>query len=397
SYENAIADLKQLLATEKSQKAEIESLENAVLQAKQNLREAARDLEDCTLYSSFRGQVEETFVVPGSLVAAGDPVVSLQMMDPIKVELEVSARQSRQLQRTDVLPVHVSMPDGSTEIREGFLHQIDPSADPQTRTFTLTILVLNGRLAAESETSVATTDNLWRLDLTFIPGARPGDLYIEEQAIQRDEDGYCLWQITNATIQDRSPSDRLFQVRRLPIVPTAVKVPYLGERVFQRVEIEDDAFDPAVNLVTGKLSFRGEVGDWDGKRVQLENFNRWMLRPGDLVKVDLSNPDRREGWYVPMGAISRRGAESAIFTLDSLGETASVRRVPIQVVQGDSSSTTSSLCRIEAVDGESLEDVRYVSEGAHFLIDGEEVRIVQEPMLQPDNAEQRPSLERGEG
>jgi multidrug resistance efflux pump len=100
--------VKELEALGKSKQAEIESLKSAVLQANQSLRDAQRNLEDCTLYSSFRGQVAEVSVVPGSVVKAGEPVVTLQMMDPIKIEMEVSAQQSRRLRRTDVHPVHVT-------------------------------------------------------------------------------------------------------------------------------------------------------------------------------------------------------------------------------------------------------------------------------------------------
>ena len=100
--DSAIANVKQLEATEKAKRAEIKSRESAVEQAKQNLRDAERDLEDCTLYASFRGQVAEVDVVPGSVVSAGEPVVTLQMMNPIKVELEVSAEASRRLRRTEV-------------------------------------------------------------------------------------------------------------------------------------------------------------------------------------------------------------------------------------------------------------------------------------------------------
>ncbi|MEM6366474.1 MAG: HlyD family efflux transporter periplasmic adaptor subunit, partial [Planctomycetota bacterium] len=183
SFQNAAAELKQLIASEKSQKAQIESYTSAVLQAQQDLRDAERDLEDCTLYSSFRGKVAETSVVPGSMVSAGAPVVTLQMMDPIKVELEVSGEQSRKLQRTQALPVYVTMPDGRIQVTEGFLHQIDPSADELTRTFTLTILVLNKPLAKKTPSNLATTRDVWRVDLPFIPGAKPGDLYVEESSI----------------------------------------------------------------------------------------------------------------------------------------------------------------------------------------------------------------------
>ncbi|MEM6471833.1 MAG: HlyD family efflux transporter periplasmic adaptor subunit, partial [Planctomycetota bacterium] len=377
NFQNAAAELKQLIASEKSQKAQIESYTSAVLQAQQNLRDAERDLEDCTLYSSFRGKVAETLVVPGSLVSAGAPVVRLQMMDPIKVELEVSGEQSRKLQRTQALPVYVTMPDGGVQVTEGFLHQIDPSADELTRTFTLTILVLNQPLTNTTTSSVAKTRDVWRLDLPFIPGAQPGDLYVEESSILTDDQGAYLWQITNVTIQSRSPESNVFDVRKLRIRPGDAKVPYLGELVFQQIQVEDEQFDAAKNIVIGKLYIDGmNPNQWEGDQVLLDSLNRWMLRPGDLVKVDLSGGAAPSGLFVPMDAISRKSGQTSIFVIDSSGETSVARRVPINVASGDMESTASSLRRIEPIGDVALEGVQYVTKGAHFLIDGETVSVV---------------------
>ncbi|MEM1067295.1 MAG: HlyD family efflux transporter periplasmic adaptor subunit [Planctomycetota bacterium] len=377
SFQNAAAELKQLIAAEKSQKAQIESYTSAVLQAQQDLRDAERDLEDCTLYSSFRGKVAESSVVPGSVVSAGAPVVTLQMMDPIKVELEVSGEQSRKLQRTQALPVYVTMPDGSVQVTDGFLHQIDPSADELTRTFTLTILVLNQTLAKTATTNVATTQDIWRLDLPFIPGANPGDLYVEESSILTDDQGAYLWQITNATIQRRSSKNSVFDVRKLRVTPGEVKVPYLGELIFQQIQVQDEQFDPSKNLVVGKLSVDGmKANQWNGNQVLLDSVNRWMLRPGDLVKVDLSGGASPSGLFVPMDAISRKSGKTSIFVIDSSGETSVARRVPVDVASGELESTASSLRRIEPIGDVALEGMQYVTKGSHFLIDGETVSVV---------------------
>lgn len=383
-YAIAVANVKQAIASEKSKKAEIQSLENAVLQAKQSLRDAERDLEDCTLYASYRGQIADTSVVPGSIVAAGEPVATLQMLDPIKVEVEVSADKSRQLQRTDMFPVHVVMPDGSISIHKGYLHQIDAVADPLTRTFTLTLLLMNKQLTSLDSEKVATTRQVWRLDLKFIPGAENGDLFVPEEAILEDDQGAYLWQITNATNESRSPSDHMFDVRKLRISRLPTKVPYLGNLVFQQVETKDPEFDPNRDLVVGKLNVNsGEPNAWDGKQIYLNTSSRWMLRPGDLVKIDLSMADTSDGYYLPMDAIARRDDKSFIFAVEEAEGETRVKRLPIKVVGEIRNATTSSLQRIEPVGEYSLEGIRCVTAGAHFLIDGEQVRVVS----QPENAE----------
>ena len=46
---------------------------------------------------AFAGQVADVDVIPGSVVRRGQPAVTVQMMDPIKVEVEVAAATARRL------------------------------------------------------------------------------------------------------------------------------------------------------------------------------------------------------------------------------------------------------------------------------------------------------------
>ena len=131
----ATAQIEQLNANINAQQAELASLEAQLLQAKDSLRDAERNVEDCTLYSSFRGQIAKVSVVPGSVVTAGQAVATIQMMDPIKVEVEVSAEESRRLRNRQRIPLLVTRENGKEEEQDGFLYLVDPVADPMTRTF----------------------------------------------------------------------------------------------------------------------------------------------------------------------------------------------------------------------------------------------------------------------
>ncbi|GAB5402785.1 MAG: HlyD family efflux transporter periplasmic adaptor subunit [Aureliella sp.] len=376
NYDSAEAQLKQLAASTKAKKAEIESLKNAKLQAQQNLRDAQRNLEDCTLYSSFRGQIAEISVVPGSVVSAGQAVATLQMMDPIKVELEVSAEVSRQLEQRERLPVVVTMPDGSQETHEGYLYLIDPIADPLTRTFTVTLLVINERLtSAEVDGGVAMTNDIWRLDFKFLPGSGENKLFVEEKALLKDADGYYLWMITNLTTQmGRSPSDRNLKVRKIRVTPGDLKIPYLGNWVFQSVVVDDEEFDASVNMVVGELKVReGEASQWNGDTVARMTEGRWMLRPGDLVRVDLGGRSETNGYYVPMDAITRKEGQPFVFIVEQSDGQSVARRIPIELTAEGSAAMTSSLRRVEPMESGRLEGAKLVIKGAHYLIDGEAV------------------------
>ncbi|MEZ6081517.1 MAG: HlyD family efflux transporter periplasmic adaptor subunit [Pirellulaceae bacterium] len=93
------AAIQSLLANEKRSKAELKSAESQIRKAEQTLKDARRDLANTTLYASYQGQISEVNVVPGSVVSAGSPVLTLQMTNPIKVEVELSAKQSRVMRR----------------------------------------------------------------------------------------------------------------------------------------------------------------------------------------------------------------------------------------------------------------------------------------------------------
>ncbi|TWT60527.1 efflux RND transporter periplasmic adaptor subunit [Rubinisphaera italica] len=378
NLKNAQAELLVLESNKKSQKAEIESLKNAILQSKQNLRDAERNLEDCKLFSSFKGQIADVSVVPGSVVSAGQPAITVQMMDPIKVEFEVSAEESRRLERIEILPVMVNMPDGTVQQREGYLYRIDPVADPLTRTYTVTLLVMNEKVnGLENEQDLATTSHIWRLDFKFLPGANENTLFAEEGAILQDDEGYYLWQVTNVTVGERPPLNGLLDVRKVRITPQSLKVPFLGNWVFQHVIVNDEEFAPKKNFIIGEIEVKqGTPETWNGDQVLLDSGGKWILRPGDLAKVNLSGAETIEGLYVPMDAIVRTDNNSYLFIVEEEGQQLIAKRIPIRIAESSGKKTTTSLLRIEPVDDVALEGRRYIVKGAHYMIDGEPVAPV---------------------
>lgn len=377
-FESAKAQISILEATTKSKQAEVESLKSALLQAKQDLRDAERNLEDCTLYSSFRGQISEVSVVPGSVVTSGQPVATIQMMDPIKAELEVSAEQSRRLRKSDRVPIIVTKADGTKSTEDGFLYLIDPVADPLTRTFTITLLVMNEKVGMTRDESItARTEQTWRLDFKFLPGAEDGMLFVVEKALLKDSKGYFLWLLTNVTIGSGAPKDGKLKVRKMRVGLGPRKVPYLGNWNFQQVLIDDADFDPEKNMVAGQLSVDdGNPGDWEGDTIQLDSGGQWILRPGDLVKVDLSGENINKGFFVSMDSIVREADKSFLFVVNESDQETTAKRIPINVLDSKNGKATSGMRRIEAVEGQSLEGLRYIADGVHYLIDGEPVKVV---------------------
>ena len=377
-YETALANLDQLDATLKAKEADLQSLKSQQLEAEQSLQDAERDLENCTLYSSFRGQIASTAVVPGSVVSAGQEVVTIQMMNPIKVEVEVSAEDSRRLRNRERIPVTVARSDGSSQILDGFLYLIDPIADASMRTYTLTLLLMNEKESdVDVSAEVATTDQTWRLDFDFLPGREEGMYFIDEKAILTDDSGSYLWKIENAEVEQPMPTDRMLKVSKLPVELGPAKIPFLGNWVFQQITFDEAHFDPKRNLVTSKLRVQsGDPESWNGDTVLLTSEDQWKLRPGDVVRVDLSNEDTGVGYFVPMDTIVRQGDRSFLIVVDDSSENPTVRRQEIQVVTSDENLASSSIRQVKPIDGADLDAVRYVSRGAHYLRDGERVNLV---------------------
>ncbi|APZ93583.1 efflux RND transporter periplasmic adaptor subunit [Fuerstiella marisgermanici] len=384
-YQSAVATVEQMDADLKSKEAELQSLQSSLLQAKQSLRDAQRNLDDCTLYSSFRGEIAHVAVVPGSVVSAGQPVATIQMMDPIKVEVEVSAEDSRRLRSRERLAVMVSKADGTVEEHDGFLYLIDSVADAATRTYTVTVLVLNKKESAKSPAAssapdapaIATTTQTWRMNLRFIPGAKEGLLYVAEDAIHTQDGKSWLWKVENVETHQPLPADKLLKVSKLPVELGPAKIPFLGNWIFQQVLIDDESFDPDVNIVAGKLNVpTGEASDWDGDTIRIADDSQWELRPGELVKVDLSGSSLEQGYFVSMDAIVREGNRSFLFVVDGTDDAATVKRTEVRLATSDQPTATSSLRQVAPLEGESLDGLLYVTSGAHYLRDGEPVQVV---------------------
>ncbi|MFG0264389.1 MAG: efflux RND transporter periplasmic adaptor subunit, partial [Rhodopirellula sp. JB055] len=255
-----LASLSGLLATEKQTRAELKSAESQIRRAEQTLRDAQRDLEHTTLYGSYQGQISAVNVVPGSVVNAGDPVLTLQMTNPIKVEVELSAKQSRSMRRRHQLPTSYALADGTQRHTNGYIYNVDASADPDTRTFTMTMLLLNERMRNRlpkdlPDDKVARSEDLWPLRLNRMMGTPEDVILVEEESIHEDEEGAFVYLVTNGKLRERLPE--VLKVRRQRLKENGLRIPFLGNWVFQSVQMQDDNGEPVDidldSLYVGKL------------------------------------------------------------------------------------------------------------------------------------------------
>jgi multidrug resistance efflux pump len=383
--------------------AEQLALDAQVQQAQQRVAEAERNLKNTVLFSSFPGQVAEVHVVPGTYVKEGDPIVTVQMVDPMLVEFEVTADNSRRYQRGDSLAVTLTNHLGQPQILTGMVYTVDTVADSNTRTFTVSLHVRNKTesesLEVANRTNVARTENIYPLNLgPIITGDKR--LLVEESAVHRINGQSYVWRILNRNWD--SPSDasqRELAVEKLKVKVTSDVLPFLGTWKFVAVEFEDpQAVDLERDLITGKLFFdaereTGETGDageetpaienWTGDRVLMDHA-RWMLRAGDTVRVTMIADSSVQGFYVPMKAVRREDGQTFIHVLDdderSDGRAdldALVKRVSVNVTSDDSvSGDTLLICIEPSTETPLVQGMQIVVGGTHYLDDGDRVRIV---------------------
>jgi len=385
NLETATANVATLQAELAAKQAELCAVGAQVEQAKLQLAEAKRDRRDATLYSSFRGQVAEVHVVPGSYVAVGEPALTIQMMDPMKVELELSATMSRKFRYGDAVRLIGTDTDQQPIPLAGFVYSTDPVADAETRTFTVTLLVRNQKVqppvTPELDTQrLARTRDIWPLDVEPIVGGGVA-LMVEASAIRHDSDGAFLWKVTNRHIGNvPAHASRVLNVTKVRVTPSDLTIPFLGNWNFVPVTANDGhTLDPTRDMVAGKITVDdGDADSWNGDRILLDRSG-WLLRPGDLVSVKLPNGDAASGYYVPVKAIRHESGRTFIFVVDEAepGQF-HARRVEVRLAgTAYSDGGEEVLRRIEPIGSGGFADgVRLIVEGVHFLADGEAVAVV---------------------
>ena len=373
-------------------KAEQLAFEAQVVRVEQTLAEAERNLQNAVLFSSFPGIVSAVHAVPGSYVMEGDPVVTVQMTDPMLVEFEVTARNSRRYQMGDSLQVTVADAQGNAKLINGMVYAVDAMADAQSRTFTVTLHVRNElqqETPPQSSTQMQVAHTRRIYPLTLGPIVTGDDrLLVERSAIHSAGGEDFVWKITNRKWGTASADgDRLLKVERVPVRVTSEVIPFLGTWNFVTIEFADPAtVDLEQDLVTGELYIppdttdesvapRPVPEDWSGNQVMLDQ-PRWLLRPGDVVRVALLPETMIDGFYVPMKAVREENGATFVHVIDASQQTPTAKRVAIVVSPRDSAADESLLLRIDAANPDELhEGMQVVVGGTHYLDDGDRVRI----------------------
>ncbi len=338
----------------------------AQLQAAQaDLRQTQVDAADTLLFAPFSGLIASVEASRGAYVERGNPVASIQMMDPIKVEFAVSQDIEEKLYYNDLVQLY---PAGSQEPVPGIVYLKAPTADSATRTFRVVLMVRNrlvdvGLPPHIDADAMAHTPDLLFVESLYNDGQPP--FLVSVDSLLEDDEGFYVLRPKDLKIKDLAGDyNPVFKVEKVRVTP-GDRYHDIVQLFFYR-ELDDIGdLDPATDLIVGALS--GVVDD--GDEVLLSRRS-WLLRPGQIVRADFQYGLMNPGLYVPVRAVTKEGGGFHVFKVEKQDE-ARQKAVRVAVETGE---TVGTYIEIKPVQAEALPaGTRIVVDGAAYLRDGDPI------------------------
>lgn len=348
------------------QRAQVDAQTAAVTELEVVLANAQRDLDDCVLRAPFTGRVTDVMVSEGTFVQAGAAVVTLTMMNPIKVEISTSASEFNQM----VVGADATIfPSNGNEVdlerpMQATLFERNSVADEQTRTFGVGLIGANERrVPPDVHAGLRRVQYLLPIldNPLQIPG---GGLFTISDAVFEDERGTALHRVIGLQQGSRDAESLTGRL-------TAERIPVeLGRAVTRVANFTVIEVLSAETPESGRPLQRGDLvvafpeeGDFEGFVVDDE---RWLLQPGALVHVALDQGGLPDGFYVPVQAVRELNGATTVFAVDEDGR---ARAIAVEVRESHRERR-----RIESP--ELVAGMQIVTKGTHFVADGEAVQVV---------------------
>lgn len=333
----------------------------ATIQAiEEELEQAREDLADSTLLAPFSGRITEVHVSQGAVVAAGTAVVTLTLMDPVQIQVQVSPDEERQIQTGDRAIIFPKDPlkNGERVPVHGLVFEKGAVADQRTRTFRIDLLVRN-----ERRHQYQLNPELKGLPVVneYMPVVRrylgeAGPLFVHTGTFYQQEGRFYVMRLPGVSF-DRSGNRGAF-----------------GRHKPQRVEVTPgDEYSTVINWNFRSLRESGDLREGDFLIVSPRlSFLRgvaigrpvWLLRPGDLVPVQFQLAGAPSGFYVPIGALTLVDGNYAVFIV----ENDVAKLVPVTVHE--------SYHERRRIEGQGIvAGGRVIVGGVHYVSDGQPVQV----------------------
>ncbi len=357
--QQAVDDAQAKYASMLARKAQGQAI---IRQAEEEILKSQEDFADSNLFAPFSGRVTRQHVSQGAVVDAGTPILTLSLMDPIQVQVEVSAEQDRRIQtgaRAVLYPKDPMNPDDEPVAVNALVYEKDSVADPDTRTFRIDLMVRNSRRRIDQ--LIPETQGLPIVN-EFLPVVRQyqgesGPLFVNIDSIYYENEQAYVLRLPGVNFSDKATRGAL------------------GKHIPEKIEVE-----PQNNYFTViKWNFRsireGSLlieGDFLILKPQPEHLTglaigrpQWLFRPGDLVPVQFLLDATTKGLYVPVNTIDKVNDKHVVFVV----EDNIARRKEVDVFD--------SYQELRRIEGNGIqENTVIVVEGMHYLTDGQPVNII---------------------
>lgn len=279
----------------------------------QQLLHATEDLKDSILFATHSGRITAVHAFEGAVVPAGQPIVTLTLMDPIQIQIEVSADDERELKTGDnvlLSPKHPFEPNKQIDVK-AIVFEKSSIAEPRLRTFRIDLIARNLRKRIDKQ-------NPELKDLPVINDYLPvvheyqgeaGPLYISTQAV--------YWENNKS------------YVLRLPGVSfhTKEQRSAVGKHMPEKVEVTfGDQFLTVVNWNFRSVVENSELKEGDFLILQPRPGHlggisigrpQWLFRPQDMVPVKFNISTTPKGYYIPHTAISLQDGKPTIYRVEN--------------------------------------------------------------------------------
>ncbi len=333
-----------------------------VQEVTQQLDTATEDLGDAVLFAPFSGRITRVHISEGAVVKAGIPVVTLTLMDPVRIQVEVSADDERDIETGDRAIIWPKDPlhDGERVPVNAIVFEKSAVADPALRTFRIDMIARNQRHHVDQ-----LNPELAGLPIIkdYLPAVREfqgeeGPLFVPIDSILVEGDKTFVLRL--AGVSFHAGADRSVVGKH---IPEKVRIT-LGDQYTTVVHWNFRSVTSSEDLAEGDFLIRNPQPNYiegvAGGRPQ------WLLRPRDLIPVRFALSATTPGFYVPNRAIALLGDSQVVFVV----EDGVARARPVSVHE-----TFEELRRIEG-DGITT-GAKVIVGGVHYVSDGQPITITE--------------------
>ncbi len=342
--------------------AQLAAQRATVQEVTQYLDTATEDLGDAVLFAPFSGRITKVHISEGAVVQAGMPIVTLTLMHPVRIQVEVSADDERDIETGDRAIIWPKDPlyDGERSPVNAIVFEKSSVADPALRTFRIDMIARNlRRHVHELNPDLAGLPNINE----YLPVVREyqgeeGPMFVPVGSVLSDDDGSYVLRLPGVGFNSGGQRSAVGKH-----MPEKIRIT-LGDQYTTVVTWTFRSIVPNETLAEGDFLILNPLPSYvdgvAGGRPQ------WLLRPRDLIPVQFSLSTTTAGFYVPNRAITLLGNSEVVYVVENGVATAR----PVSVHE--------SFKELRRIEGEGISSgANVVVGGVHYVSDGQPVTVTE--------------------